>query len=227
MLYESTSGLPGGFEGVRAHLKDLADLGVTALQLMPIGAFPAPELGLRRRAAYAPDAATARRRRSRASSTSARARAAGLFLDMSTTISGRRGTTCTPMLIPSPHTHTRPGAGDRHYPAQERPLVSSTARATTLLDVAEWTYNASDGHDASSVTPRLLPEKELRFERRVDGRGPPPVEADTADVHLVLDAQRRTIRAIFGKDIIERRWNGRHPIFDNPRGMLNQAKDQS
>lgn len=58
VVYELHVGLLGGFEGVRAHLKDLADLGVTAIELMPIGAFPgARNWGYDGVLPYAPDAA--------------------------------------------------------------------------------------------------------------------------------------------------------------------------
>jgi maltooligosyltrehalose trehalohydrolase len=39
VLYEAHCGLLGGFAGVAARLPDLAELGVTALQLMPVNAF--------------------------------------------------------------------------------------------------------------------------------------------------------------------------------------------
>jgi len=39
VLYEAHAGLLGGFEGLRSRLPDLAALGVTALELMPIGEF--------------------------------------------------------------------------------------------------------------------------------------------------------------------------------------------
>jgi maltooligosyltrehalose trehalohydrolase len=39
VIYEVHVGLMGGFEGVEAALPDLADLGVTAIELMPIAAF--------------------------------------------------------------------------------------------------------------------------------------------------------------------------------------------
>ncbi len=40
VLYELHAGLLGGFDGVRARLADLARLGVTAVELMPINDFP-------------------------------------------------------------------------------------------------------------------------------------------------------------------------------------------
>ncbi|MGE8497478.1 MAG: malto-oligosyltrehalose trehalohydrolase [Pseudomonas sp.] len=40
VIYELHVGLFGGFEQVEAHLAHLAELGVTALQLMPLAAFP-------------------------------------------------------------------------------------------------------------------------------------------------------------------------------------------
>ncbi|MCI2807387.1 malto-oligosyltrehalose trehalohydrolase [Eoetvoesiella caeni] len=42
VLYEIHCGLAGGFEGVEARLQGLAQLGVTALELMPIADFPGP-----------------------------------------------------------------------------------------------------------------------------------------------------------------------------------------
>ncbi|GGK31275.1 malto-oligosyltrehalose trehalohydrolase [Salinarimonas ramus] len=58
VLYEAHAGLLGGFEGVRGHLKALADLGITAIQLMPIGAFPGSRnWGYDGVLPYAPDAA--------------------------------------------------------------------------------------------------------------------------------------------------------------------------
>jgi len=39
VIYEVHAGLMGGFKGVEAALADLADLGVTAIELMPIAAF--------------------------------------------------------------------------------------------------------------------------------------------------------------------------------------------
>ncbi len=40
VIYELHAGLLGGFHGVEAQLADLAELGVTAIELMPIGEFP-------------------------------------------------------------------------------------------------------------------------------------------------------------------------------------------
>jgi maltooligosyltrehalose trehalohydrolase len=40
VIYEAHAGLMGGFEGVRQHLPELARLGITAIELMPIGDFP-------------------------------------------------------------------------------------------------------------------------------------------------------------------------------------------
>jgi maltooligosyltrehalose trehalohydrolase len=40
VIYEAHVGLMGGFEGVRRHLPVLARLGITAIELMPIGDFP-------------------------------------------------------------------------------------------------------------------------------------------------------------------------------------------
>lgn len=42
VLYEVHAGLLGGFRGVQERLPDLADLGVTAIELMPIADFPGP-----------------------------------------------------------------------------------------------------------------------------------------------------------------------------------------
>jgi len=40
VIYELHAGLMGGFEGVESHLPRLADLGVTAVELMPVAQFP-------------------------------------------------------------------------------------------------------------------------------------------------------------------------------------------
>jgi malto-oligosyltrehalose trehalohydrolase len=40
VLYELHPGLFGGFDGIRAELKRLADLGITAIELMPLADFP-------------------------------------------------------------------------------------------------------------------------------------------------------------------------------------------
>lgn len=40
VLYECHPGLMGGFAGIADKLEDLADLGITAIELMPIAAFP-------------------------------------------------------------------------------------------------------------------------------------------------------------------------------------------
>ena len=40
VIYELHVGVLGGFEGVRQHLRYLADLGVTAIELMPVAEFP-------------------------------------------------------------------------------------------------------------------------------------------------------------------------------------------
>lgn len=42
VLYELHTGLLGGFRGVQERLPDLADLGITAIELMPIADFPGP-----------------------------------------------------------------------------------------------------------------------------------------------------------------------------------------
>lgn len=42
VLYEIHCGLAGGFQGVETRLEELAQLGVTALELMPIADFPGP-----------------------------------------------------------------------------------------------------------------------------------------------------------------------------------------
>jgi maltooligosyltrehalose trehalohydrolase len=40
VLYECHAGLMGGFDGIAARLPELAQLGITAIELMPIAAFP-------------------------------------------------------------------------------------------------------------------------------------------------------------------------------------------
>lgn len=58
VLYEIHPGLAGGFRGVQERLADLAELGVTAIELMPIGDFPgARNWGYDGVLPYAPDCA--------------------------------------------------------------------------------------------------------------------------------------------------------------------------
>ncbi len=58
MLYELHPGAFGGFDGIRAQLPRLTDLGVTAIELMPIADFPgAHNWGYDGVLPYAPDAA--------------------------------------------------------------------------------------------------------------------------------------------------------------------------
>jgi maltooligosyltrehalose trehalohydrolase len=45
VLYEVHAGAMGGFKGVQAALPRLRDLGVTAVELMPIADFPASATG--------------------------------------------------------------------------------------------------------------------------------------------------------------------------------------
>ena len=47
VFYELHAGLLGGFAGVQRELKRLAELGITAVELMPVNDFPGqPQLGL-------------------------------------------------------------------------------------------------------------------------------------------------------------------------------------
>ncbi|MDX3907898.1 MAG: malto-oligosyltrehalose trehalohydrolase [Pigmentiphaga sp.] len=58
VIYELHAGLLGGFQGVRSHLPRLAELGVTAIELMPIADFPGPRnWGYDGVLPYAPDRA--------------------------------------------------------------------------------------------------------------------------------------------------------------------------
>jgi maltooligosyltrehalose trehalohydrolase len=58
VLYELHAGLLGGFEGIEKHLKDLAELGITAIELMPVNEFPgARNWGYDGVLPFAPDAA--------------------------------------------------------------------------------------------------------------------------------------------------------------------------
>jgi maltooligosyltrehalose trehalohydrolase len=58
VLYEAHLGILGGYDGLRARLPDLAALGVTAVELMPIGDFPgARNWGYDGVLPYAPDSA--------------------------------------------------------------------------------------------------------------------------------------------------------------------------
>ena len=58
VIYEIHAGLAGGFEGVRAKLPELAALGVTAIELMPVNDFPGPRnWGYDGVLIYAPNAA--------------------------------------------------------------------------------------------------------------------------------------------------------------------------
>lgn len=58
VLYEIHVGLAGGFNGVRARLAELAELGITAIELMPIADFPGPRnWGYDGVLPYAPDCA--------------------------------------------------------------------------------------------------------------------------------------------------------------------------
>ncbi|MGB3290600.1 MAG: malto-oligosyltrehalose trehalohydrolase [Burkholderiaceae bacterium] len=58
VLYEIHVGLAGGFRGVQERLADLSELGITAIELMPIADFPGPRnWGYDGVLPYAPDAA--------------------------------------------------------------------------------------------------------------------------------------------------------------------------
>jgi malto-oligosyltrehalose trehalohydrolase/4-alpha-glucanotransferase len=58
VLYELHAGLLGGFEGIEAKLPELAALGITAVELMPVSDFPGPRnWGYDGVLPYAPDAA--------------------------------------------------------------------------------------------------------------------------------------------------------------------------
>lgn len=58
VLYEAHAGLLGGFDGLRRRLPQLAELGITALELMPIADFPGPRnWGYDGVLPYAPDRA--------------------------------------------------------------------------------------------------------------------------------------------------------------------------
>lgn len=62
VLYEIHAGLAGGYAGIEQRLPDLAELGVTALELMPIADFPGPRnWGYDGVLPYAPDLAYGRR----------------------------------------------------------------------------------------------------------------------------------------------------------------------
>ena len=51
VVYELHAGAMGGFTGISGQLERLADLGFTAIEIMPIADLPrAAQLGLRRRA---------------------------------------------------------------------------------------------------------------------------------------------------------------------------------
>jgi len=61
VLYELHAGVFGGFPGVQARLPELAALGITAVELMPINDFPGyRNWGYDGVLPFAPDAATAR-----------------------------------------------------------------------------------------------------------------------------------------------------------------------
>ncbi|WP_017522731.1 malto-oligosyltrehalose trehalohydrolase [Pusillimonas noertemannii] len=58
VLYEAHCGLAGGFDGLRARLPELARLGITAVELMPVADFPGPRnWGYDGVLPYAPDRA--------------------------------------------------------------------------------------------------------------------------------------------------------------------------
>ncbi|HUH58651.1 MAG TPA: malto-oligosyltrehalose trehalohydrolase [Candidimonas sp.] len=58
VIYELHVGLLGGFRGVQSRLQELADLGITAIELMPIADFPGPRnWGYDGVLPYAPDGA--------------------------------------------------------------------------------------------------------------------------------------------------------------------------
>ncbi|HEX9447585.1 MAG TPA: malto-oligosyltrehalose trehalohydrolase, partial [Dongiaceae bacterium] len=42
VIYEAHAGIMGGFKGLQAKLADLVELGITAIELMPIADFPGP-----------------------------------------------------------------------------------------------------------------------------------------------------------------------------------------
>ena len=47
VIYELHPGAMGGFDGIRSRLAALKELGVTAIELMPVADFPGPpQLGL-------------------------------------------------------------------------------------------------------------------------------------------------------------------------------------
>lgn len=88
----------GGFAGIQQRLAELAELGITAIELMPVAEFPgAHNWGYDGVLPFAPDASYGTPDQLKALIDTAHGLGMMVFLDVSTTTSGRMATTCTAM----------------------------------------------------------------------------------------------------------------------------------
>ena len=126
VLYELHAGTCGGFAGVQASCRDLAELGVTAVELMPVNDFPgARNWGYDGVLPFAPDAAMARPDELKALVDAAHGLGLMMFLDVVYNHFGPDGNYLARLragLLPQRH-RTRPGV---------RPSISAAAGAPLL-----------------------------------------------------------------------------------------------
>ncbi len=134
-LHVGTFTPEGTFDAITGRLEELRELGVTAIELMPVAQFPGTRAGATRRSTHSPSrTATAGRAGCSGWSTPAIARAWPCFWTSSTTTLDRKGTISPSSGPTSPTATARPGVAPINFDGRGCDAV----RAFVLENVRYW-----------------------------------------------------------------------------------------
>ncbi|MFC7540870.1 alpha-amylase family glycosyl hydrolase [Siccirubricoccus deserti] len=212
VLYEVHAGLLGGFSGVEAELPRLRDLGVTAIELMPIGAFPgARNWGYDGVLPYAPDATLGTPEALKSLIDAAHGLGLMVFLDVVYNHFGPDGAYLHAYAkrFFNEGVHTPWGAAIDF----RQPAVRAYFEENALLWLNEYRFDGLRFDAVHAIAEAdWLDTLATRIRRETGGR----------EVHLVLENERNAARHLRPKGDFDAQWNDDghnvlHPLLTGER----------
>jgi maltooligosyltrehalose trehalohydrolase len=212
VLYELHAGLLGGFRGVEAELPRLRDLGVTAIELMPIGAFPgARNWGYDGVLPYAPDATLGTPEELKSLVDAAHGLGLMVFLDVVYNHFGPDGAYLHVYAkrFFNEGVHTPWGAAIDF----RQPAVRAYFEENALLWLNEYRFDGLRFDAVHAIAEAdWLDALAARIRRETAGR----------EVHLVLENERNAARHLRPKGDFDAQWNDDghnvlHPLLTDER----------
>ena len=196
MLYELHIGACGGHASVERRLPEIAALGVTAIELMPVNTFPgARNWGYDGVLPFAPDPSYGRPEELKALIDAAHGPGCRCFSTSSTTTSARKATCCRATRPrSSARTGKRRGAGDR----LSREQTSAFFIENALYWLHEFRFDGLRIDAAHAIDDDAWLRELARRVRAYAG--------DTRHVHLVLENERNAA-SLLGAGGFDAQWN--------------------